>query len=564
MIFKTPQNKKLSLGPIVVFCAIWILGVSSAQAAWKSVRPDKTSERVRLIVVSEQEAERSLRGIWTIVEPGQELEFSLSGEGEIRLESRPIYLDQDGSDTYGLKVALADSVRRLKRRSVWEHNVRFQGVTGQPNPGETRSVVGVGETDQVNLKWQAGQGKLVIGNRIKNNRAILCRVLLDEGVTLVGRKKSKKPKKALDQSLGLEVLLPGIGWDSNALLTAKDDPEADPESAWFLPVDIQAQFDKDLNTRTSVQAKYGFIGSFYENPILDMRKHRIKLGGETRLGSLRPRRGLDLFYGYRFTHKNDTYNGRSDREEFETTDPATGLPIALGNRFDYNEHRFAGGLRKHLGRSVVSTFTMHSLVRDYVQDFTEFPDIYSLDQDQMNLEFELKWRALQMVTLTGRFSYLTKDYEEKFSRELDGTEVEETPTSLHNTNFVFVGEYGRGAGFRAHAEIKSFSSKDQYAGYWDYSGIAIEGGLGWRWKAGHKFSASVRHSRKDYDNAHLDHDSTQDLREKEVLNVRINGDFVLSGNWEGFFQYHFKDAGNNNADFAYLRTEIIAGLNFRH
>ncbi len=564
MILKLFGNKALSSGLLVLLVTMVWFGASEAEASWKSVRPDSTVERVRLVVVSEQEEDRTLRGIWTVLEPGQNITFALTGDGRIRLETRSVYRNPDDEDYYRLKVALADTVRKLKRRSVWEHNVHFQRGEGQSNPGEVRTIVGVGELDQLSLDWQASTGNLVVENQARNKRVILCRVLLGTGVSKVGRKKAEKRGKTLDQSLGIEALVPGVGWDSNALLTAKDDSTADPEAEWFLPVSIKAHFDKDINTRTSFQGKYSFSGAFYQNPVLDTRKHRLKLGGETRIGSQRARGGVDLFYGYRFTHKNDTYNGRNDREEFETIDRLTGLPIPLGNRFDYNEHRLEGGLRKKLGRQVETTFSMFGLVKDYIQDFSEYPDIYSLDQDHLEMELEITWRILNNTKLTGRFTYLAKDYDEKFSRATDGTEVTDTPTSLRNSNFVLVAEYGRGPGLRAHADLKVFQSKDQYAGYWDYAGLAVEGGLGWRWETGHKLSASVRRSHKDYDNARLSYDPAGDLRVKEVLNVRIGGDYILSGNWEVFFQYHFKNADNNNTSFAYLRTVIVAGLNFRH
>ena len=542
--------------------AVLMCAAVTAEAAWKPVSPAGDLDRVRVIVVTGADNESPERGIWTVLDPGQEMRFTLTGRGPVRLETRPEFGSEIESDAYRLLVALPDTVRRLKRHAPWENNVRYQAAHSA-NPSASQSIVGLGETDQWQLDWQSVQGDLVVTNRIENQRRILCRVLLGEGVAKYKKPGAPKKSKPLVQSFGFEAALPQIGWDSNAFVAAKDAPAAEKEAQWFLPVDLEFNFEKDFNVRTAWQAKYTFEGSFYSDPVLDERRHRVHLGGESHLGSLKRRQGVDFFYGYRFTDKNDTYNGRGDREEFETTDPVTNQPVPLGNRFDYQEHRLVGGLSKDLGRRSEAKATVSGLSKDYKHDYAAYSDIYSLDQDHLEFELEFVFRPRRDVKLGARGTYLAKDYVEKFSRDLTGAEVIETPTSLHNTSLILGGDFGRGEGLRSHAEVKFFSSSDQYAGYWDYSGYAVEGGGGWRWAEGHKIDASLRYSSKDYDNSHVDHDPALPLRVKSVLNFRLTGEYVLNENWEGIARLHYKDAENNNAAFAYTRTEIIFGLSYR-
>ncbi len=557
-----PRSNRCSLlvSAIVTLAGLtWAVG--SASAAWRPVAADSTAgHRVRLVVVSPQEQERPLRGIWTVLEPGQEMQFNLGGSGRVRLESRPLYADPTEQDSYRLRIAVDDSVRRLRRHSAWQYNVRLQSL-GSTQPNESQALVGIGEADRVELQWNQTEGRFVVGNRSRQGRVILCRVLLDADVHRLRRKSSAATKDDRARTWGLKAGVPRLGWDSNAYLTAKTDTV--PEAKWFLPVELDMNVERDLSGRTAVQAKYTFDGSFYDEPILDERRHRLRLGGTTRLGSQKPRQGTDLFYAYRFTHKNDTYNGRGDREEFETIDPISGQSIPLGNRFDYNEHRLEGGLRKYFSRNVVGTADVSVRNKDYVEDFATYPDIYALDQSQVDLEFGVDWRLRRYTHLAVILTTYKRSYDEKFARDAAGNEIVDTPSTLRHRSLAFTADYGRSTGLRANGELKFFNSTDQYEGYWDYSGTAIEVGGGWRWPTGHRVGASLRYSRKSYDAAHVDHDPAQDLRQKNYLNFKLSGDYIVSSRWTGLIRYRYKDADNNNEPFAYTRAEIVFGLTYR-
>ncbi|MFT5784209.1 MAG: hypothetical protein ACI9JE_001532 [Candidatus Krumholzibacteriia bacterium] len=538
--------------------AVLLGGADLAQANWKPVAPQNNPNRVRIIVVSGTESEVTERGIWTLLEPGEELRFTLSGSGSIRLETRPEFRQENAEDEYRLMVSLPDTVRYLKRRAPWEYSVRYEMARGTER-ATAQTVFGLGEVDQIELDWAAESGALAVTNRANNNRRILCRLLLSDDVRgQANRAEAESP--ASQQSFGFEANVPQVGWDSNALQAAKDTPDSEVAAEWFLPVDVGARFTKDLNTRTSVQAKYTFYGAFYDDPVLDERRHRLHLGGETHLGSQRNRQGADLFYGYRFTDKNDTYNGRGDRDEFETTDPITNEPIPLGNRFDYREHRLTLGIDKRLGRRTRSTLSVVGSKKDYKQDFSAYADVYALDQDRLEFKFDFEFVPRSNVKLSARAHYVIKDYAEKFSRDINGNEITETPSTLHNSALTLGADLGRGDGWRAHTELKLFSSDDQYAGYWDYSGYAVKAGCGWRGPTGHRIDGRVRYSSKDYDNSHVDHDAALPLRTKSVLVFILKAKYTLSNNWSGVAQWRYKDADNNNASFAYTRAEIVFGF----
>ncbi len=532
-----------------------------AAAAWRPVAADSTGgHRVRLVVVSAQEQEEPLRGIWTVLEPGQEMQFVLGGNGRVRLESRPVYANPAERESYRLRIAVGDTVRKLRRRSAWQYNVRLQEL-GSAQPNESQSLVGVGEADRVEFQWNQTEGSFVVGNRSRDDRVILCRVLLDVGVDKLRRGAGTTADREPARTWGLKAGFPQLGWDSNAFLTAKNDTT--PEAKWFLPVELNLHVERDLSGRTAVQAKYTFDGSFYDEPVLDERRHRLQFGGTTRLGSQKPRQGTDLFYAYRFTHKNDTYNGRGDREEFETIDPISGQPIPLGNRFDFNEHRLKGGLQKHFSRNVVGTAEVSVRHKNYVEDFATYPDIYALDQDQVDLEVGIDWRLRRYTHVAVLLSTYKRNYDEKFARDAAGNEIVDTPSTLRHGSLKLTADYGRGTGLRANGELKFFNSTDQYAGYWDYSGTAVGVSGGWRWAEGHKLAVTLRYSRKSYDNAHVNHDPAQDLRQKNYLNVKLSGDYIVSSRWAGLIRYQYKDADNNNEPFAYTRAEIICGLRYR-
>ncbi|MFT5234299.1 MAG: hypothetical protein ACI9UQ_002344, partial [Candidatus Krumholzibacteriia bacterium] len=110
--------------------AVLLGGADLAQANWKPVAPQNNPNRVRIIVVSGTESEVTERGIWTLLEPGEELRFTLSGSGSIRLETRPEFRQENAEDEYRLMVSLPDTVRYLKRRAPWEYSVRYEMARG--------------------------------------------------------------------------------------------------------------------------------------------------------------------------------------------------------------------------------------------------------------------------------------------------------------------------------------------------------------------------------------------------------------------------------------------------
>ena len=237
-----------------------------------------------------------------------------------------------------------------------------------------------------------------------------------------------------------------------------------------------------------------------------------------------------------------------------------GDTLSLADRFNSMTLNVTPSVTWEISDIVTATGYFTWQLRDYVEDYDAYADVYSLDQNNKEYGLELEWDATNDLRVTGSAKYTDKQYDEKFSRDASSILVPDVAANYVKTSGEISIDWGERYGPRLGGKFKSYQNTDQYDGYWDYSGMALEADGGWRWEEGHSFDLKIRRSESDYDLSHVLNDPTQPLRSKTVLNVRVSCEYRLRPNLDLVGSFHYKDYDYNSRTFAYTRALMQAGV----
>jgi hypothetical protein len=359
----------------------------------------------------------------------------------------------------------------------------------------------------------------------------------------------------------LETGFVGAGVNTNAYLAPSDSNSA--EAALFWPAAVDAGIRFDPQGRLDLGFDYSFDGTFHRDEILNVYRHRLEAWQRWRRLSLGALHDLDLQLEQTFRTKNRTYFGRGYSEEIET---ASGNPPAqespLADRFDWREGSLVADLDFGPYTGLSSDLRAGFVRRDYVDDYEQDPNTYSLDQNRWVGRWRVRWRSENDFWVRLALGLEDRRYDEKYAREADGTENPGVQTHLMYWPIDL--EFGRRprSGLRWDARLGAERIVDRYEGYWDRTYWRADANLAWVFPSGHSVGAQVRRSITNYDRSRVGNTTAGPIREKDMWVVGIEATALLTPHWQLVAWSEVKDRNNNSPMFDYTTWVSMAGLTY--
>jgi hypothetical protein len=556
------------------FLGALLMIAAPAAAAWRTARPDRATPSAKLQPATSVARNSSIAPAdsrepspsYYYLASGDTLVFPMLGEGRLRVRMRPVYASESDAGSFRYAVAFGRKAKRnLKRNSPLAGLFRVCAARSwTPDPG--RELL-LGEENRNDLQVPAGTDTVRIWMRGKDKGAAFARVYYSGNLRQPRRPKhgselwSWRPRR---EPVAVSLLF--AGYDSNANFSPVD--ESLEIAAGYWPAEISSGLRVAPTRNLSLRARYAYETERYGNSIYNSHAHALTLDQTWRW---RIRRGgphaiLSLSERYRLRDK--TFFGRGDEDEFETLATELGSDTAStlseADRFDYREWRYGGSLDLQFGKRWILNTALSYTDKDYNEDFETYPEIYSIDYRARRSGGGLVWRPRAEWKLEWTTRQTNKDYREKFSRNAAGESVESVPTSLRNRRHSLALARKPRAGLIVEAGLFQLGSRDLNLGYWNYDQRVWWLDLGWRWQGRHRVQVGYRSSAVDYENAHLDYDTMEPLREKASTQFGIDGSYRLSPQLELKAFWHWKDVENNSPTFAYRRTTIGGGLDLKY
>jgi hypothetical protein len=539
------------------------LWVEQATAAWKPARPEGDLPRVRLVPETEtKQSEQRPRSTYVMVPPGESAVFVVSGQGRMRIRTQPAYTPADKSGVFRLRVCFDDTTcRRFKRRSQPAEVVTVIPLRSSQPTVAAKTITlrpQVGKEDVLEIEVPAGTRRITIENPGRDPKPLFLRVLL-QGDLVQKPIAATRDQSGQDHHLSVQLDAAQLGYDSNAYLAPADDNDNTGKLFW--PAGAEVEY-RDRSWRAmELGARYAFKGRLFQESLLNEYRHRLEARQEWAPASKSRAGGWTLELEEGLTYKQSTFFGRGDEAELETI-TSQGDTLSLADRFNSLTLNLTPSAAWRISEDIEATASFTWRLRNYVEDYAAYADIYSLDQDSKEFELGLEWEAMPNLNISGTLNRADKQYDQKYSRDADGMEIEAVAANYVKTSGTVGIKWGARVGLRLGGELKVYQNSDQYEGYWDYSGTALEATGGWRWQKGHRVDLKVRRSETDHDRSRVENDPSFPLRSKTVLNVRASAQYRLSPRFEWVGRLHYKDYDYNSRLFAYTRTLVQAGVRF--
>lgn len=556
MILSNPRSIPAGrLLPALALLLVLVPGLAGA-APWKPVLPMDPAARARLIEAGQTRPASSASYAW--LEPGDEIRFDVVGEGELRIRTRPVFADTGDDEVFRLAVCYDDTTcRYFKRRSAVDATWSLERVDGVVPAAPLL----LGEEDVLEIGMPALDAPLTLRNRSRT-KAVLVRVLVRGGLEPAAPRMTVEEPEPIRSSVQTvrtrvdwDVDLLQLGWDSNAYLAPAD--SSSEQGRFFWPVRAGVDWRRTSRDLTW-KAGYSFSGRLYDDEILN--EYRNRLDAEQSWRPDRDSKLHDFRFGLEesFATKNETFFGRGDDVEFETI--TDGAALSLKDRFDAWTFSAGPVIDWQASGTLELTGAFSYLRRDYREDYAGHSDIYSLDQDRFEYTLEADWEATDQLEVSAQTGLTDKRYDEKFVRDADGLEIRSETARYVRTWAQVELDWEHESGLSLGAELKLYRNRDQFAGYWDSDGFAIEGTAGWETEGGHRVRARLRRSSTDYDLSRVGNDPSEPLRSKDVWNLRADGRYRLSDRVDAVARLHYKDYDYNSRLFAYERLLTRAGV----
>ena len=547
----------------ITMSVLLIFSAATVDAAWVPGRAESGPLQVILVpavtgqrdgVTNEGRPLERTGPTYLVLAPGDTVVYRITGDGEMRIRTIPAFGSRLDEPVFRLAVCFGDTCRKFKRRSQVDQELLPVPKRGGTMTGEHEAARLLGEENVLDLELPDGNPVVRIVNRNRNGREIYLRVLFRGGIEQARRRPLRRRRGS---DLYAQVDLLRLGYNDNIYLTPKEGTGR--ESAFFWPVRAEVGYRHRSSRAFNLGIGYRFDGHVYRKSILNESRHRIALEENFKGARDSWLRNLSVGLEQQLRVKYSTFFGRGEDEEMATYSD-TGDTVSLATRFNNTALRLRGDLRYALSNRLAAIGSIGWSNQDYHDDFQAYPDIYSLDYDRLDLLFKLSWRVGRTLRFTGSVDYYRKQYDEKWARDAAGDIVETLTADYSKLAYILQGNWGEITGPQLGLEAKHYANTDQYEGYWDYSGTALEAKVGWRWQQGHHCGVSLRRSETDYDRSHVGHNAANPLRHKEIVNLRLDAGYSLQPWLELIGELHYKDYDYNNPTFAYTRTRLIVGL----
>ncbi|WP_415397436.1 hypothetical protein [Sulfurimonas sp. CS5] len=381
--------------------------------------------------------------------------------------------------------------------------------------------------------------------------------------TLTTTTKTKTDKHIFDAYIKV-----GLGYDSNPYYTpdkSYNDYTAsgggalvnpDVKSGVFIPISLKADYEYRLKQNIRLLGDFKLKARKFTDSSLsnaDETKTQARAGVRFRLNK---------------------YKKEIDKIEFKVF--AADIDKTYVDHDDGSAKRTVGGDQsnrykyKKIGAELEYTYDFKKLDlfframyedRDYGTPATWS----SLDHTYMKLKAQAGYQLSKALHLQGYYQYSVRDYKERKSYEIVGTNINLVNPGVNLTynDIKLSADYKVSKKYKIKFDYLLSQRKDDNKGYSDYLYSSIT--LSNKYKFSKKLRASLKlkYHKYNYENAYAyDTSTTQSKKESDGYKISINANYKLSKNWATSLNLDYRDMSATDKRYEYKQT--VAMINMKY
>ncbi len=355
----------------------------------------------------------------------------------------------------------------------------------------------------------------------------------------------------------------GLGYDSNVYKTPggpyvdfaqTGNPTVNPtkKTGIFAPLEVNAGYLHPLWRTVNLITEYKFDGNFYFDSALenaDEYDHSLSLGPEFALSKKGPAGGTlytGVFAGY---HKQIYYDRDDGASKVSgTTDISDRYTYSnRGVEFAYKNELYA------LEYDVYGSFES--------RDYEDPAAVSQYDHDYSVLGAALHYKIAQPTKLTVGYGYSSRDYDERPSRDLNGSALTSNPRLEYTYHTFDVTLRQRITGdLVGYADYTRETRKDEFAGYNDYT-------LGrYKVRAIYTPTESLRlrlaasYWERDYKRAFAFDNPVSGEKKYDGISLDAKAEYSQSEHLRLWAEVNYDDQNTTDKRYEYDRYQAMAGV----
>ncbi len=366
-----------------------------------------------------------------------------------------------------------------------------------------------------------------------------------------------------------------ISYDTNAYRAPGDsyvDFFADPEglvtvnptthSGFFIPLDIDAYYDKKLNKKWRLLSELDLRSRTYLDNALsnaDEQSYQARVGGKYKIHNFKKRKS-SLYGGILLGNRDRVYYDRDTGEDKKASGGES-----INDLYSYKTEGFE--LRYDYWRKLKWDFKLGFRVED--RDYSSVPAGSEYDNRYTRLDLEYDYRLNKTFRLGLDFSKYSSDYLQRHSRNLSGQLFSSSP--LLEYQYTDIGIFlkhrlSKDLSFRYGFEV--LARRDQYVGYNDYDRTQLSVRARYHLNDRTLLRVKLAIKDQDYPNAwdfdrdpalypdvtHTNHKSADGLDLNTTINYQWNEQTKL------FAELDIKNSHNTDDRYDYERSTVMVGM----
>ncbi len=388
------------------------------------------------------------------------------------------------------------------------------------------------------------------------------------GTQAMGKEKGASTKGNNEKTLRIKAGA-GLGYDSNVYLAhdgsyvdlaQTGSPLVTPEiqSGFFIPANLKGKYRNPLTSRRDFLLSFRSRGNFYLDSNKDNANdydNKLKLG--INFITRQVKKEEDTLYagGFAGYHKElyiDRDTGLDKTSSITFTD--------ISNRYTYFSYGVEGDYERETGRFKYGVGGKVEK-RNY-----ENPVVVSkLDHLYYALLAKVKIRISGPLKLKGFYKYSVRDYDERPSRDSNGTLLSTNPT--RNYSYHTLGTTLRGrvsSTLVAYLDYKLTLRKDDFQGYDDYTKNKI--GVRAIYDDGDRFRSrlSLSYWNRNYDKAFAFDNPAGGKKDYDGYRIKGKGEYSFHENWSAWVEGKYQVEDSTDLRYDYDRYQAMAGVQWKY
>lgn len=325
-------------------------------------------------------------------------------------------------------------------------------------------------------------------------------------------------------------------------------------SGTFVPVDVDAKYVLHNEAGdTDFVFNYRLDGNFYTDKALD---NATEISQRFSLAA-------DMLLGDRALKNRRLYAAFVVRDHIETNfDPDDGVDrtfngIDVSDRFSYRSAGINARWQQRFARWILG-LDLRLERRDYENPETTLPNF---DHDYQFLAPWLRYRLSERISVTGRFEYYRRDYDERPARDANGVLLLNNPlTEYRYQAYELQARYRFSRRYSLEGEYRHAVRDDEFAGYSDYDYDQLKLTASFNPRGRYKGELRVLIRAQNYPNAFAFNVPAGGQRDLDILAISATNEFRVFRRWSLWLEVRYADFASSDPRNEYSRLRTMLGF----